>query len=71
MSKEEYPFYISFRHKGFRVSFVDGEFLMWPKGRSIYDVVVIDVEEIGLYKLKGHIDPAFKASTISLCELWH
>ena len=44
---------------------------MWPKGRSRYDVVAIDVEEVGLYKLKGHIDPGFTASTICPCELWH
>ena len=47
--------------KSFKVSFVDGELLMWPKVKKIDDAVVIRVEE-GIYKLKGHIDS---------CELWH
>ena len=40
--------------KGFRVAFIDGQVLMWPKGKSIEDAVVIGEEEGGLYKLKGH-----------------
>ena len=39
--------------KGMRVAFVDGQVLMWPKGKSFDDVVVIGEEEGGLYKLKG------------------
>jgi hypothetical protein len=27
--------------KGFRVAFIDGEVLMWPKGKTIEDAVVI------------------------------
>ena len=30
--------------KGFRVSFVDGEFLIWSKGKTIDDATVIGVE---------------------------
>ena len=56
--------------KCFRVSFVDGEVLMWSKGKTIDDAIVIGVEG-GLYKLKGHTDSTFTASTISPCELWH
>ena len=41
--------------KEFRVSFVDGQVLMWTKGKTVDDVVVIGVEEGGLYKLKGHV----------------
>ena len=40
--------------KGFRVSFIDGQVLMWPKGKNIEDAVIIGEEEGGLYKLKGH-----------------
>ena len=29
--------------KGFRISFVDEQVLMWPKGKTIDDVVVISV----------------------------
>ena len=34
--------------KGFKVAFIDGEVLMWTKGKTIDDVVVIGVEEGGL-----------------------
>ena len=34
--------------KGMRVSFVDGQVLMWPKGKTIDDAVVIGEQEGGL-----------------------
>ena len=55
--------------KAFKVAFVYGEALMWLKGKTIDNVVIIGVEEGGLYKLKGHKDSTFRASTISPCEL--
>ena len=55
--------------KGFRVAFVDGQVLMWPRGKTINDVVVIGVKEGGLYKLKGSSDQALLHSTIDPCEL--
>jgi hypothetical protein len=57
--------------KGFRVAFIDDEVLMWPKGKTIEDAVVIGTEEGGLYKLKGHSDVALTHSIESPCELWH
>ena len=39
--------------KGFRVAFVDGQVLIWPRGKTINDAVVIGVQEGGLYKAKG------------------
>jgi hypothetical protein len=57
--------------KGFRVAFVDGEVLMWSKGKTIEDAVAIGIEEGGLYKLKGHSDAALTHYTESPCELWH
>jgi hypothetical protein len=57
--------------KGFRVAFIDGEVLMWPRGKSIDDVVVIGVQEGGLYKLKEHFVSALVHSTITPSELWH
>ena len=56
--------------KVFIVSFVDGEVLMWSRGNTIDDVVVIGVEEGGLYKLMGPLDSTLKTSTIIQCELW-
>jgi hypothetical protein len=55
--------------KGFRVAFIDGEVLMWPKGKTIEDAIVIGTEKGGLYKLKGHLDAALTHSTESPCEL--
>ena len=52
--KKNLLFISSLDNKGYRVSFIDGQVLMWPKGKSIEDVVVIGEEEGGLYKLKGH-----------------
>lgn len=57
--------------KGFRVAFVDGQVLMWSRGKTINDVVVIGVEEGGLYKLKGSSDQTLLHSSIDPCELWH
>ena len=39
--------------KGIRVSFIDGQVIMWPKGKTIDDAVVIGEQEGGLYRLKG------------------
>jgi hypothetical protein len=57
--------------KGLRVSFIDGEVLMWPREKSIDDYVVIGVKEGGLYKLKGHSVSTLVHSTIIPSELWH
>jgi hypothetical protein len=40
--------------KGFRVVFIDGEVLMWAKGETLNEAIIIGNEENGLYKLKGH-----------------
>ena len=40
--------------KGMRVAIVDGQILMWPKGKTIDDATMIGGEDEGLYKLKGH-----------------
>jgi hypothetical protein len=58
-------------NKGSMVAFIDGEVLMWPKGKTIEDAVVIETKEGGLYKLKGHSDIAMTHFTESPCELWH
>ena len=40
--------------KGMWVAFIDGQVIMWPKGKTIDDAVVIGEQVGGLYKLKGH-----------------
>jgi transposase InsO family protein len=42
---------------------------MWPKVKTIEDVIFIGTQEGGMYKLKGHSDIALTHSTESPCEL--
>ena len=39
--------------KEFCVAFVDGQVLMWQRGKTIDDATIIGEQEGGLYKLKG------------------
>jgi hypothetical protein len=57
--------------KGFRVAFVDGQVLMWPKNSNIDLATVIGVQEGGLYKLKGHQEQALVHNDVSRSELGH
>jgi hypothetical protein len=57
--------------KGFRVAFIDGEVLMWAKGETLKEVIIIGKEEGGLYKLKGHSKAAMTHAIENSCELWH
>jgi hypothetical protein len=57
--------------KFFRVALIDGEVLMWHKGKTIEYTIVIGTEEGGLYKLKSHSKAALIHSIKSSCELWH
>jgi hypothetical protein len=57
--------------KGYKVAFIDGEVLMWPRGKSIDDAVVIGVQEAGLYKLKGRSNSTLVHNTVTPSELWH
>ena len=57
--------------KGMRVAFVDGQVLMWPRGKTIDDAIVIGEQEGGLYKLKGHPEKALVHDTVEPNELWH
>ena len=54
-----------------RVAFVDGQVLMWPKGKTIDDAVVIGEQEGGLYKLKGQPEQALVHDSVEPSELWH
>ena len=58
-------------NKGFRVAFIDGQVLMWPKGKNIEDEIIIGEEEGGLYKLKGHSETTLVHESIDPSELWH
>src|SRR5713226_6493051 len=54
-----------------RVAFVDGQVLMWPKGKSFDDALVIGEQEGGLYKLKGQPEQALVHDSVEPNELWH
>ena len=57
--------------KGFIVAFIDGQVLMWPKGKSIEDAVVIGEGEGSLYKIKGHLETTLVHEFTDPGELWH
>jgi hypothetical protein len=61
----------SLEKKGFRVAFIDGEVLMWAKGETLNEAIIIGSEENGLYKLKGHSEAAMTHAIENSCELWH
>ena len=55
--------------KGIRVAFVVGEALMWKKGKTINDALIIG-EQVGvLYKLKGQPEQALVHDSIEPSEL--
>ena len=55
--------------KGMMVAFIDGQVIMWPRGKTIDDVVVIGEQEGGLYKLKGHPEQAMVHDTVEPSEI--
>jgi transposase InsO family protein len=57
--------------KGFSIAFIDGEVLVWAKGKTMKEAIVIGKEEGGLYKLKGHLEAAMTHAIENPCELWH
>jgi hypothetical protein len=61
----------SLEKKGFIISFIDGEVLMWSKGKTMEEAIVIGKEEGGFYKLKGHSEAAMTHSIENPCELLH
>jgi hypothetical protein len=44
---------------------------MWAKGETLNEAIVIESEENGLYKLKGHPETAMTHAIENSCELWH
>ena len=57
--------------KGFRVAFVDGQVLMWPRGKTIDDATIIEEQEGALNKLKGQPEQALVHDSIEPSKLWH
>jgi hypothetical protein len=55
--------------KGYRVAFIDGEVLMWAKGETLNEAIIIEREENGLYKLKGHPETAMTHAIENSCDL--
>ena len=54
-----------------QVAFIDCQVIMWSKGNTIDDVVVIEEHEGGLYKLKGYLEQALIHDIVVPNELWH
>ena len=60
---------LALEDKGFRVTFMDGKALMWPKDGDMSSSDMIGVRQRGLYKLPGHHIQVLVHDTNSLCEL--
>ena len=57
--------------KGMWAASIDGQVIMWPKGKTIDDAVVIGEEEEGLYKLRGHPEKALVHDRVEPSKIWH
>ena len=57
--------------KCMRVAFIDGQVIMWPRGKTIDDAIVIGEQEGVLYMLKGHSEQAMVHEIVEPNELWH
>ena len=57
--------------KGIRVAFVNGQDLMWPRGKTIEDATMIGEEDEGLYKLKGKPEQTLVHESIEPSKIWH
>ena len=55
--------------KRMRVAFVDGQVLMWMKGKTTNDATMIREEDGGLYKQKGWFEQALVHESIESSEL--
>ena len=53
------------------IAFIDGEVLMWSRGKYLEDAIVIGTEEGGPYKLEGHSEATLIHDTTIPCELWN
>ena len=69
--EEEPSLHFSIDAKGMRAAFIDGQVIIWQKGKTIDDVVVIGEQEEGLYKLKGHLEQALIHDIVEPNEFWH
>ena len=54
-----------------RVAFINGQVIIWPKGKTIDDAIVIGEQEESLYKLKVHPKQALVHDTVEPNEIWH
>ena len=69
--KKDLLFISTLDSKAMRVAFIDGQVIIWPKGKTINDVVVIGEQKGGLYKLKGYLEQALVHDIVEKNELWH
>ena len=57
--------------KGFWVTFMEGNALLWHKDSSLELAIEIGVRVGGLYKLLGHLIQELVHKIVNLYELWH
>ena len=51
------------------IAFIDGQIIMWIKGKTIDDAVVIGEQEGGLYNLKGYLEQDLTHDTVEPNEI--
>ena len=69
--KKNIPSISALDENGMRVAFVDGQVLLWHKGKRINDATVVGEQERGLYRLKGQLEQALVHESIETSELWN
>lgn len=57
--------------KRYRVTFIDGQVLVWKQGSNINSEKVIGVKEGGFYRLLALSSQALVYENTNLYELWH
>ena len=50
--------------KRITVAFIDGQVIMWPKGKTIDDATIIGEQQGGMYNLKGQPEQALVHDSI-------
>ena len=57
--------------KGYKVAFMDGKAILWPKDGQLSSAEVIGIKKGGLYKVTNHSASALAHSTVNPNEMWH
>jgi hypothetical protein len=57
--------------KDYKVAFMDGKVVLWPKDRQLSSAEVIRIREGGLYKVSNHSAHGLAHNIVSSSKMWH